>query len=71
MDGASLDARLAAIRQWCAANADRFVELSEQESFTRMAREVRRRFYADPARWRREIDWVHQLVVHALREARD
>ncbi|MDW4910540.1 hypothetical protein RB628_35745 [Streptomyces sp. ADMS] len=70
MDGAGLDVRMAAIWEWCAANAGRFVELSEEESFERMAQEVRQRFYAKPELWQSEDNRVHQLVLRALRAAR-
>lgn len=69
-DGDRLDARIAAIREWCAANAGRFVELSEEESFQRMTQEVRQRFYPNPRLWMTEADWIHQLVLRALRDAR-
>ncbi|MCX4910486.1 hypothetical protein [Streptomyces sp. NBC_00878] len=69
-DGDRRDARTVAIREWCAANADRFVELSEEESFQRMTQEVRQLYYPNPMLWMTETDWVHQLVLRALGDAR-
>jgi len=66
----SIEQRIAAIREWCAANASRYVRLSDTESFEAMVADVRERFYPDYGLWHMEADGVHQLVLRALADAR-
>jgi len=66
----NIDQRIAAVRAWCAANAPRYLALSDTESFEAMVADLREQFYPDYGLWHMEADGVHQLVLRALSDAR-